>query len=198
MQLVSDSSELVSAATDLLLAGIAAAGAWLARRLLWRAAFIGLALASAAGAAVHGLALSDWGGQVLWLLLNLSLGLGVALFALAVLRDAAGPFAALRAALPLLLAGSAVALVAQMIPSTFLPFVIFNSLILLAAAVSGVRRRRWALAAGCGLALLGGAVQASNLRWQLYWEFDNNSLFHLIQIPALLLWTREARTLLRP
>lgn len=195
MRLASESAELTTAATDLLLAGIAAAGALLARRPLWRAAFAGLAGASLAGAAVHGLPLSAAASQSLWLLLNLGLGATVAVFALAVLRDHSGAAAARRAAPPLLLAGLGVGLAAQYYLDTFLPFILFNAAVLLACAASAWRRRRAALAAGCLLALLAGLVQASDWRIQLVWEFDHNGLFHLAQIPALLLWIRESRSL---
>lgn len=195
MQLVSDPVELTSAATDLLLAVIAATGVVMVRQRHWQAFLTGLSCVSLLGASVHGLLLGDAAANGLWLLLNLSLGATVALFALAVLRESRGNVAARRALLPFLLIGLAVGATAQFFPSTFLPFIIFDAIVLIAAIFSGVRRQRWPLVAGCVVALLAGALQATGWRLTLIWEFDHNGLFHLAQIPALLLWIRAARTL---
>ena len=66
---------------------------------------------------------------------------------------------------PLVLLSLGVGLAAQYFLDTFLPFILFNTLVLLACAASALRRRRAALAAGCLLALLAGLVQATG--WSL-------------------------------
>jgi hypothetical protein len=195
LQLASDAAELTSAATDLILAGMAAVGAFAARRWLWRVFFGGLALVSALGAAVHGLVLAPATDDALWLCLNLVLGATVACFALAVLAEARGAAFARIFAAPLLVLGVSVGAAAQFFPNTFLPFVIFNTAVLLVTGWSGLRRGHWPLWSGCLVALLAGGVQASGWRVHFGWEFDSNGLFHLVQIPALLLWIRAARTL---
>lgn len=194
MQLASDPAELTSAATDLVLAGIAATGIWLARGWLWRLTFGGLALVAVAGVAVHGLTFAPTTTRGLWLVLQLLLGLSVALFALAALRDGGGPTLVRRAAVPLIAAGLTVGVLAQYYPETFLPFILFNGIVLIGVGALGVLRRRWRLAGGCLIALLAGAVQATSWRLDLIWEFDHNGLFHLVQIPAHVLWIRAART----
>ncbi len=174
-----------TAATDLVLAALAAAGVVLARRPLWRPLFLLLAAGSLLGAAIHGLDLGARATWWLWLPLNLLLGL-----ALALLVAAAG----FRHALPLLLPlGLAVGAVAQAFPDTFLPIVACEALALSVAGASWLRQHRRTLALGCLAALLAGGVQAAGWSARWVWEFDHNGLFHLAQIPAMLLWIAGAR-----
>ena len=193
MQLARDPAELTSAATDLLLAALAAAGAFRSRRPLWRPIFSGLGLVSLLGAAVHGLALAPGTLQTIWIVLNLAFGLTVSLFALAAVRDRAGAAVARQAAAPLVILGLLVGGLAQAFPATFLPFVVFNACVLIGVGLSAAFLSQWPLAAGCLIALVAGTFQATGWRLVLIWEFDHNGLFHLVQMPALLLWIRGAR-----
>lgn len=179
------SAEATTAATDLLLAALAVVGARTARAPLWRPLFLLFAAASMLGAAAHGFAWSPRASWWIWLPLNLALGASLALLVAA---------AGWRHALPLLLlAGVAVAAVAQFMPATFLPIVIAEAVALVWAGASWLRQGRTLLALGCLGAMLAGAVQASGWSLRLGWEFDHNGLFHLAQIPAMLCWIAGAR-----
>jgi len=44
-----------------------------------------------------------------------------------------------------------------------------------------------AISIGIGVTIVAAALQASSLSFTLIWPFDHNGIFHLIQIPAMIL-----------
>jgi hypothetical protein len=205
MEVIDNPTEQTTAATDLLLAAVASAGIVLLRRpctdpwkaRLWATAFAGFALASVLGAMAHGLKLAPATTDLLWRLLNLTLGLTVALFVVAAVYDHWGRQVA-RRALPLLVAvGLGFFLTTQLRPGSFRVFVLYEAVALLIALLLYVRLALVCCMRGGG-AMIGGilpsllaAVQTRGpVAFTLIWPFDHNGAFHLIQLIGLvaLLW----------
>jgi hypothetical protein len=194
-------TELTTAATDGLLALLAAGGGrWLRRRLAadperashWSLVFRLLAAASALGVLAHGLALSPGAREALWHPLYLLLGLVVAAFAVAAVHDLLGERAARRARWPLLAVGVAFFAVTKLLGGAFLIFVLYEGGAMVAAlgayawlALRGRLAGAATIAAGIVLDLAAAAVQASSLSANLLVPLDHNGLFHVVQLVAL-------------
>ncbi len=199
-------TELTTAATDLLLALVCLIGIGLILRsgirrdegqrwAVWIGVFGLLGLSGLLGFAVHGLALSPKLESFLWHPLYLALGGAVALFAAGVLIDLRGSPLPVRAIAGLLAAGGLFYGLTVFFSGAFIVFVVYEAAALL-FALGGylyLRRRdrnpysRW-MAAGIAVSIVAAAVQASGpLTLRIVWEFDHNGLFHLIQIPGVIL-----------
>jgi hypothetical protein len=202
MELIASSTERTTAATDLLLAVAALAGAGLLRRgqpsslarRIWVAALAAAGLASLLGAVTHGLVLSDGLRALLWQPLYLLLGAAVACFVAGAVGDAWGPERARRVLPPMLLLALGFYVATRLAGGNFLVFVIFQAGGLLAALVLYLllaRRRRpgaTLVAAALAASLAAGAIQAdTSLAARLVWEFDHNGLYHLAQLGGLAL-----------
>jgi hypothetical protein len=207
-------TELTTAATDGLIAALAAIGVvllWQRRERdrwrvgVWSWVFGLLAAAALLGAVVHGLVLSERMQALLWQPLFLSLGLVVALFVVAAVYDWRGRDAA-RRALPIMLV---VALlfyaITRLASGTFLVFVLYEAaamLFALAIYVALTVRHRlpgagW-IAAGVGLNIVAAAIQASGaVSVTIIWPFDHNGVFHLVQIVAIMVLMRGLATSLK-
>lgn len=202
MHLIADPRERTTAATDALIALMAARYAWQLRRLrgaaplkadLWAASFAGLGLAGALGAVVHGLQLSDRSRSALWRPLNLCLGVIVALFAAGAVYDAWGPRAARRALPALLLGALGFYAASQRLSRGFLVFIVYEACAMLFALAAYVRLARGGrleganlMAAGILVSIIAAAVQASPLELEVAGlPFDHNGLFHLVQMAGL-------------
>ena len=200
MRWIDSPTERTSAATDVLLALVAAACTAAARgapgldpreRLLWTILFAAAAAAALAGAAYHGLRLPGPCRARLWRAVTAALALAAAAFALLLWSAAGGGLpAGVQAAL---LAGAALlGSAAGGRRRGFAVLLAFQAAVLAAGAVlhagcASAPPRPW-LAAGCGASLLAGALQAARgLRVRLVWEFDHNGLFHLAQAAGLAL-----------
>jgi hypothetical protein len=204
MRLTDIAVERTTAATDLLLACVAGALAIYVCRLgrardpwkagLWASAFALLGLASALGAIAHGLQMSQRMRDALWQPLNLALGLTVALFAVAVVRDAWSAATA-RRVLPVAIALGVVFFgLTRLVPGTFLVFVLYEALALVFALVTyallavrtGLPGAGW-MAAGIAISLIAAAIQASGtLSIRAIWRLDHNGVFHVVQIVGCL------------
>ena len=195
-------TELTTAATDAVLAVLAIACIrWLAGRrsadpdkvTLWILVLALLAVASILGAVAHGLALSPGLVFLLWQPLFLSLGLVVALFVVAAVYDGFGPRAARRLLFPALLVGAAFYLVTLVFPGTFLVFVLYEAVAMLAAlalysrlAIRTGQRWAWLMVAGVALNILAAGIQATEtVRVNLVVPLDHNGVFHLVQMVAI-------------
>lgn len=195
-------TELTTAATDAVLAVLAVGGIrWLGARrsadrekvTLWVLVLALLAVASTLGAVAHGFELSPDTLFILWQPLFLSLGLVVALFLVAAVYDGIGPAAARRLLIPALVVGSAFYLVTLLFPGTFLVFVIYEAVAMLAAlalygwlAVRTGQRWAWLMVLGIALNIVAAAIQASGtVRLTLGVPFDHNGVFHLVQMVAI-------------
>ena len=195
-------TELTTAATDAVLAVLAIACVrWLAVRrsadpdkvTLWILVLALLAVASILGAVAHGLALSPGLVYLLWQPLFLSLGLVVALFVVAAVYDGFGPRAARRLLIPALVVGAAFYLVTLVFPGTFLVFVLYEAVGMLAAlalygrlAIRTGQRWAWLMVSGVSLNILAAGIQATEtVRVNLVIPLDHNGVFHLVQMVAI-------------
>jgi hypothetical protein len=195
-------TELTTAATDAVLAVLAIACIrWLAVRrsadpdkvTLWILVLALLAVASILGAVAHGLALSPGLVYLLWQPLFLSLGLVVALFVVAAVYDGFGPRAARRLLIPALVVGAAFYLVTLVFPGTFLVFVLYEAVGMLAAlalysrlAIRTGQSWAWLMVTGVALNILAAGIQATEtVRVNLVIPLDHNGVFHLVQMVAI-------------
>jgi hypothetical protein len=193
-------TELTTAATDLLLMLVSLAclaavrgAADRERARLWIWTFGLLGLAGGIGAIAHGLAMAPATNDLLWKPLNLALGLTIALFVAAALYDSWGSRVTRRALPALLVVALAFFAVTQLIPGTFLVFVVYEAIAMIAALVLYTRlalTRRlpgaWLIVLGIALTIVAAVVQATQVvQFTLVWPFDHNGAFHLIQIAAL-------------
>lgn len=208
MELIDIPAERTTAATDLVMAVVATACAVylcrvgrpdVYRRNLW-AWVLGLLAASAAiGAVAHGFKMSAELNNLLWQPLNLLLGLTVALFAVGAVYDMSGRRVAQRV-LPVMITvgvlfyGVTAVLPDSMFPDKFLVFVIYETLVMLFAlgtyctlAIRGRLNGASLIAAGILITIAAAAVQATGtLNFTIVWEFDHNGIFHLMQMPGVL------------
>lgn len=195
-------TELTTAATDAVLAvlAIAALGAIRLRRSddpwkvdLWSWLLVLLAGASVLGAVAHGFDLSRKTADLLWQPLYLLLGLVVALFVVAAVRDRAGERAARRALPWMIAAGVGFFALTRVVSGSFVVFIAYEAVAMLASLllyVDAALRPRvvgaGVMALGVGLNLLAAAVQQSRAELEIAgWPFDHNGLFHLVQMAAL-------------
>ncbi len=195
-------TELTTAATDAVLAVLAIACVrWLGVRrsadpdkvTLWILVLALLAVASILGAVAHGLALSPGLVYLLWQPLFLCLGLVVALFVVAAVYDGFGPRAARRLLIPALVVGAAFYLVTLVFPGTFLVFVLYEAVGMLAAlalygrlAIRTGQRWAWLMVTGVALNILAAGIQATEtVRVNLVVPLDHNGVFHLVQMVAI-------------
>jgi hypothetical protein len=211
MELIPSVTERTTAATVLLLAVAALAGAAYLRgagpaalaRRIWAAALAAAGLASLLGAITHGLVMSDGLREALWQPLFLLLGIAVAGFVAGAVGDAWGRRPARRVLPPMLALALGFYFATRLAGGDFVVFVLFQAAGLLAALVVYLvlaRRRRPGavmVAAALGASLAAGAIQADeSLAARLIWEFDHNGLYHLAQLAGLaLLVAGLARTL---
>jgi len=203
VELVAEATERTTAATDALLAlAVVVTWAMLHRRTppsfgrrVWLAALGCMAIASAIGAMAHGLALSDAARDLWWQPLYLALGATMALFVVGAVRDWRGDRAARRLLLPMLVVALAFYGVTRATGGDFLAFVLYEAgalgftlAVYLWLAARRQVRGAAAMAAAIGVSLAAGAVQAADLGTvRLFWEFDHNGLFHLVQLAGVVL-----------
>lgn len=202
MELIASATERTTAATDLLLAAAAFAGAWHLPRVapgstaarIWAGALIAAGLASVLGAVTHGVEMSDSLREALWQPLYLLLGATVACFVAGAVADGFGPRRAGTVLAVMLLLAIGFYSLTRLSGGDFLVFVVFQAAGLLAALaiylrLAGRRRPGAALVAtALAISLAAGVVQAGgSLSLRLVWEFDHNGLYHLIQLGGLAL-----------
>lgn len=188
-----------TAGTDAILAGASAAGiVYLLRstpgsplRAWWLVALTGWGVSALLGVAIHGLVLEPDVEWLLWQPLYIGLGVAQALLVVATVGAWRGPTAAQRL-LPIMLATAALFYWAtRRSDGDFLVFVVYSTSTTVFALGIHAALARWRLqgaagvAAGLGISLAAGALQASNLSLHLVWEFDHNGLFHLAQLAGL-------------
>jgi hypothetical protein len=199
-------TELTTAATDLVLALVCLIGIGLILRsgirrtegqrgAVWIGVFGLLGISGLLGAAVHGLALSPGQESFLWHPLYLALGGAVALFAAGVLIDLRGSPLPVRAIAGLLAAGVLFYGLTAVFSGAFIVFVVYEAAALLFALGGYLYlfrrdRERYSLwmAAGIAVSIAAAAVQAAGpYSLRIVREFDHNGLFHLVQVPGVIL-----------
>ncbi len=195
-------TELTTAATDALLAVLCIVALVLIRRRravdpfkvgLWSWLLGLLALASVLGAVAHGFDLSERFRDFLWQPLYLCLGLVVALFTVAAIRDRLGEPAARRALPWMIVFGFGFFAITRIGSGTFLVFIAYEAIAMLIALIlymdAAIRPRvagAALMAVGVALNLLAAAVQQSSVTLDLAGlPLDHNGVFHLVQMLAV-------------
>ena len=199
-------TELTTAATDALLAILCVVALVMIRRRravdpwkvgLWSWLLGLLALASVLGAIAHGLELTDRVRDLLWQPLYICLGLVVALFTVAAIRDRLGEPAARRALPWMIVLGFGFFAITRIGSGTFLVFIAYEAVAMLAALVlyldAAIRPRvagAALMAGGVTLNLLAAVVQQSSVTLELAGvPLDHNGVFHLVQLVAVVVLT---------
>ena len=202
MELVTIPTELTTAATDACLALLALASAGYLYRFqrlnswkipLWCWIMFLLALGSILGVFVHGFKLAPTIVNVLWFPLYLSLAWAVALFVTNATYDGWGLSASRRILPFVLIAGGVFAIIAQLIASDFLLFILYEGVAMLFAL--GVylwlviaKRLPGASLITCGIlfTITAAIVQTiHSIVFTVIWQFNYNGLFHLIQMVGI-------------
>ncbi len=203
---VDSPTEQTTAVTDLLIAVQCVGVIVLLNRIdskrpmwtdVWKWFFGLLCLASALGAAAHGIHMSTWLQTAIWATVYLALGLIMALFAVAaVTMTWSGEMA--KRCLPL---GIGIALsffaITQLWSDSFMLFVVYEAIamigaLVLYAACYWFRSERGSgfLVAGILVGIAAAIVDTqSALQLTLIWTFDNHGMFHMVQMVSLLLTT---------
>lgn len=197
-----DPYEQTTAATDILIAGVALAyaGQFAAlptadrtRAALWSGAFGAMAAAAALGVAAHGIELTSAQRRTIWRPINACLGLAIACFAAGAVHDAWGARAARRTVLVLTVNALGFTALAERLDRGFLAFVAYEAAALVFALgvytrlawlrrLPGARR----ISGGIVLTMLAAAVQTQRRQVRLLGvPLDHNGLFHLVQLAAL-------------
>lgn len=167
------------------------------RPAIWTWAFGLLGIASFLGAIAHGYEMSRKLNDRLWLPINLSLGLALGLFVVGALFDLSGETVA-KTALPVMLAvGCGFFLFTLWKPGTFMTFIAYEAVAMLFALgvyvylffIYALTGAGWMLL-GVTVTILAAIVQATGKAGRgIFWYFDNNGVFHLIQMAGIiLLW----------
>ncbi|TVQ26360.1 MAG: hypothetical protein EA383_05740 [Spirochaetaceae bacterium] len=138
---------------------------------------------------------------MLWHPLYLGLGLTVAFFAAAVLVDLRGKEAPLWLILVFAAVGVGFYGITTVVPGSFLVFIAYEAVAMLFAlgvyAYLSLRDRRptfYLMTTGVVLSIAAAVFQAiDSVGFTLIWEFDNNGVFHLVQMVGIvfLMWGLE-------
>jgi len=205
MKLINSPIERTTAITNVLLAVVAFGGIFFLylpavnrgspwKVAIWSGAIGLIGLSAALGSVAHGFSLRPSTHHRLWQGLNMTLALTVSLFVTGVIYDLWGPADALRS-LPIVLALSVAFYLATLLLSgLFFIFIVFESLALLFAlggyitlAIQGELDGAWFMATGVLISIIAAAMQATkSLTVTLIWQFDHNSIFHLVQTVGLM------------
>jgi hypothetical protein len=164
-------------------------------RAVWLSALAAMAMASVLGAVAHGLELSSGIRDLLWQPLYLALGTTMALFVVGAVRDWRGDRAARRVLPVMVVVTLAFYGATRASGGAFIVFVLYEAGALgFALWVYAWKAARTSqagvatMAAALAVSLAAGAVQAAKVATvHLVWAFDHNGLFHLVQLPGLVL-----------
>jgi hypothetical protein len=203
MRLIHIPTEQTTAATDAILAVLATWAVLYLRNIgqsdlmktkIWCGVFGLLAFSAALGAVIHGFQMSPQLRTLLWQPLYLSLGLTVAMFAVAAAYDLWSLGAVKWIGLVMVVAIITMFGAMRVLSGGFLAFVILEGVIMLFAlcgyiylAMQG-HRGAGTMAAGILVSLSAAAIQSSeSLRFRVIWEFDHNGIFHMVQMIGVVL-----------
>ena len=165
------------------------------RSRYWTILFLILGFSAGIGAVAHGIDMPTWLNDLVWLPLNLGLGLTISFFLLIVILELWGADKA-KKFLPLLIGvGVGFFIFTALVPGVFLLFIIYEGLAMLFALCAFIYLARksegkhyWIISAGVFLTMIAAVIQAIEpLSLTLIWEFDHNGLFHIVQMLALIL-----------
>jgi hypothetical protein len=193
--------ERVTAATDIFMGLLSAYAAIQLAQLsgfksdIWAWIFGLLAFSSFIAAVAHGFEMSPKTNDRFWMPINLSLGLALGLFVVGALFDLSGNLLARRSLPPMLVVGFGFFLVTIWKPGTFMTFIAYEAVAMLfalgvyvylffASALPGVE---W-MVAGIFVTILAAIIQSTGKAGKaIFWYFDNNGVFHLIQMIGIVL-----------
>lgn len=170
---------------------------------LWLGIFGLLFVASALGAVSHGLDLDEELRHSLWQVLFLSLGLMLGMIAVAAAYDRWGAVAGKRALPVAVLAGAGFYGITVLAEGAFVAFVAYEAVAMGFALVvyAQLARRQQPgaglLAVGILVTLVAAIVQQTDWTVTILWPLDHNGIFHLIQMPGVLLMALGVRQSLR-
>jgi len=204
MEIIDIPTQQTTAVTNGVLAGIALVAALSLCRFsqkdrlkhtLWLCIFGLLALASILGAVAHGIKMPNAIQKSIWHPLYLSLGLLVAIFMVAAVYDLWGEVAA-RRTLPIMAAiGFGFFCITYFWTDSFLIFIVYEAVAMIFALGAylwlAYKKRlvgAWLVAAGIFVTILAAVAQASNvISFTFIWSFDHNGVYHLLQMPGVIL-----------
>lgn len=167
------------------------------RHSVWAWAFGLLAVSSFLGALAHGFEMSRRANDRLWMPINVALGLTLGMFVVGAMNDLGGESLA-RFVLPVMIVlGVGFFLITLWKPGTFMTFLAYEALAMLFALAaygylfftSALAGAGWMLA-GVLVTIIAAVAQATGKAGKgILWYFDNNGVFHVIQmIGMVLLW----------
>ncbi|WP_196891977.1 DUF6962 family protein [Aureivirga marina] len=203
MDIVFNTYEQTTAFTDLILAIIAIlifmtikrVGSKIDKRKtgIWSLIYVCVAISSFLGAITHGLIISDLTYKILWNIIFLSSGFLISFVGVGALYDFYR--SRLSDAIYWLAAGMSILffLINFYGPDTFFFFIIYEALILLIALFYYYRiyrktKLKWTsnMIFGILLSIIAAVVQTfKDLKFTIFWDFDNNGAFHIIEIFSL-------------
>jgi hypothetical protein len=169
---------------------------------IWFWVFILLSFASVLGAIAHGIKMPEQTNYYIWQPINLALGLTVALFIAGVVYDMRG-FSLPRVFLPIvLIIGVLFYLITVIFSGTFIVFILYETVGMLFAFVSylvlAIRRKLQGsllMALAVLITMIASGIQAiGTIHIRFIWEFDNNGLFHIIQMTGLVFFLLGLRS----
>jgi len=160
---------------------------------VWMAASACLLVAGIGGVGVHGLELSEQVSFLVWTLIYLGLGLMIAAASVGAVLDLWGERASRRAA-PVMAMVALLFVLAARISDRFIVFIGYEALLVGCALVGygylAVTRRL----AGAGLvwagllvSLIAAVVQTTDAEVTMIWTFNQDGLFHLLQVLGVIL-----------
>lgn len=168
---------------------------------IWSSAFACIAFASICGVIAHGLVLSQEMEFFLWQPLNLALGLAVGFFFIGVVYDLFNKRISWILVLIVLLAAFIFYFISY-VSKLFIFFILYEGLALLFAffvysyfTLNKKMIGAGYIAAGILISIIAAVIQALGpFQIKLYWTFNHNGIFHLIQIVGLLVIFLGLRT----
>jgi hypothetical protein len=188
--------ERVTAVTDIFMGLLSANAAIQLAQLsgfkpaVWAWTFGLLAFSSFIAAVAHGFKMSPKTNDRFWMPINLSLGLALGLFVVGALFDLSGAVLASKSLPVMLVIGFGFFLVTVWKPGTFMTFIVYEAIAMLFALgayvylffTSPLPGVEW-MVAGIFVTILAAVIQATGKAGKaIFWYFDNNGVFHLIQM----------------
>lgn len=176
------------------------------RSRYWSLIFFLLGFASGLGFLAHGFEMSDTLRRIIWMPLNLSLGLAISCFLIIVILELWGPKTSAKAYPVLIGIGCGFFTVTLLIPGTFILFIIFMGITMILAFAAyiylSVTRKHFHYKLITGIittaflcSFLFMIIHAiGDLQVKIIWEFDQNSFFHVLMSFAMIVLTFGIRS----
>lgn len=174
------------------------------KQRIWLCFFLFLGLASFLGAFVHGVEMLSQMRSYLWHPLYLFLALSVAFFVMGALFELLAEKNAKKGIILMLSMAFIFFSIIAFLPDSFLVFIIYEGSCLLVCLVIFLfklfRTQKASylfMVPGILVTILAAVLQSiKNISFHFIWEFDHNGIFHLVQIPGLILIFISVRQLL--